>query len=286
MATRSVDGSGVLYHYLQKDLIQSDVFFFQMLIARLVVGLGIWLSPSLYGELPILVPYAVRDPHSRGNRKQNLPDAWGSPNERGYFRDDNSLVKKVPGSLRIRSRLTDVYAGRTIGNGFVASHVWRQLEGEPLRLASRDPLTYSFVPNLVWLPNSVAALTDREGSFAQAYIQALSYKIFRDQEVRPEFRAVVEDAWSRLPVPAGIPEQGLPAPHELNFFEETSQFVERRRRMIADVAAAARDVSAGSPLGRKVISERFTSGLPLVERAAARELADMLDRLAPSSGRE
>ncbi|GMU40671.1 MAG: hypothetical protein AMXMBFR23_15370 [Chloroflexota bacterium] len=280
MALRTVDGSGVLYHFLQKDLIQSDVFFFQMLIARLVVALGIWFPPSLYAELPLLVPYAVRDPHSRGNRKLALPDQWGSPNQQGYFRDDNSLIKKVPASLRIRSRLTDVYAGRAIGTGFVASHVWRQLNGEPTQLASRDPLTYSFVPNLVWLPNSVAALTDREGSFAQAYIQAIAHRTFRHHPVRPEFGEVVEEAWSRLPVPGGIPEQGLPDPDELNYFEATGQFLDRRRRMIGEVAHALRCVAHGGAIDGKIVSGRYTAGLPKVPGPAALELAELLECLS------
>jgi len=280
VATRKVDGSGVLYHFLQKDLIQSDVFFFQMLVARLVVGLGIWFTPSLYRELPFLVPYAVRDPHSRGNQRLGLPDQWGSPNPRGYFRDDNSLIKKVPASLPIRSRLVDVYDRRSIGTGFVASHVWRQLEGDTAQLASRDPRTYSFIPNLVWLPSSVAALTDREGSFAQTYLQAIAHKVFRHQEVAPEFRAMVDDAWSLLPVPTEIPEQGLPAIEELNYFEETPQFVARRHQMIADVAAGLRTVAVGSELKRKVISTRYTEGLPLVRSDVAAELAARLEMLS------
>lgn len=44
-----------------------------------------------------------------------------------------------------------------IGNGFVASHVWRKLTNNGS--ASQHPLTYSFIPNLVWLPTQVAKLT-------------------------------------------------------------------------------------------------------------------------------
>ncbi len=38
---RKVDGEHVLYHYLQKDLRERDVWLFQMLTARLMAELGI-----------------------------------------------------------------------------------------------------------------------------------------------------------------------------------------------------------------------------------------------------
>ena len=44
-APRPLDGSEVLYGYLQHELLRSDVWLFQMLAARLIVGLGIWLEP-------------------------------------------------------------------------------------------------------------------------------------------------------------------------------------------------------------------------------------------------
>ena len=43
-----------------------------------------------------------------------------------------------------------------------------------------DPLAYSFVPNLVWLPSEVAKLTDRQDSFVQRYVQAISTRLYRD----------------------------------------------------------------------------------------------------------
>jgi hypothetical protein len=69
----------LFYQFLQKELYEQDIWLFQMFTSRLVVSLGIWLHPSIYQRIPLLVPYAVRDPHSRGNKKLGLPDAWGSP---------------------------------------------------------------------------------------------------------------------------------------------------------------------------------------------------------------
>jgi hypothetical protein len=35
---REIDGNDVLYHFLQKELLQQDVWLFQMLTARLVTS--------------------------------------------------------------------------------------------------------------------------------------------------------------------------------------------------------------------------------------------------------
>lgn len=169
-----------------------------MLAARLISTLGVWMHPDVYERLPILVPYAVRDPLVRGNKAKGISDSWGAPNDAGYFRDDNSLVKGLPRSLEIDGPSRGPYRGARIGTGFVAAHVWRTLT-DGAGLSARNPATYSFVPNLVWLPGEIAALTDREGSFAQLYVQALAQKVYRHRTVAPRLAPVVEHAWSLLP---------------------------------------------------------------------------------------
>ena len=146
------------------------------------MSLGIWFHPEIYSRLPTSVPFAVRDPLSRGSKAKGLLDEWGAPNAEGYFRDDNTLVKNLPKSLRISSS-SRLYDGRRMRSGFVASHLWRELSAGGL--ASRHPLTYSFVPNVVWLPSEVAKLTDREASFVQSFTQALAQDLSRSPR-RPE----------------------------------------------------------------------------------------------------
>lgn len=273
-----VDGSHVLYHYLQKDLLSSDIWLFQMLASRLIVSLGIWLPPSLYAQLPILVPYAVRDPGCRGDSRKGIVDQWGSPNAGGFFRDDNSLIKSIPRSLTISQSANSLYRGAGVGKGFVASHVWREIRGE-IELAARDPLTYSFVPNVVWLPAQVAKLTDREGSFVQEYLQAISYKIYRKHPVAPPLQGLVDDVWSRLPLSHRIPVQGLPGIEDLNFFDSSNEFVARRRASLAAVRDAADILLQGGRLSRKIISSRFTEGLPSVGVDELTSLSRLLSRL-------
>ena len=264
-ARRTIDGDNVLYHYLQKDLLLTDIWLFQMLLARLIVSLGIWMSPRVYQRMPLLVPFAVRDPGSRGNPEKGLPDEWGAPNSEALFRDDNSLVKNIPKSMEILSQKNAYYARGRIGNGFVAAHVWRQLG--PVTLASRERLTYSFVPNLVWLPTQVSKLSDREGSFVQAYLQAISVKIYRALPLAEPLKPIVEQAWNRIPIPTGIPEQGLPDVAGLNFFEPEASWFERRIKTIRQVADGLALVIPGQAPEVEIFSTRYTAGLPSVDPA-------------------
>jgi hypothetical protein len=204
-------------------------------------------------------PYAVRDSTSRKDAKTGRPEAWGSPNSQGYFRDDNSLIKGVPGALPIESRF-NAYNGVRIGNGFVASHVWRKLTNDGS--AARHPLTNSFIPNLVWLPTQVAKLSDREGSFVQTYLQAISKKVYRSARVSSHQQSVVAEAWDLLPDPSGIPLQGLPRVEDLNFFAYSDDFIMSRLKSIQKVQALIAHTICGEP-GPQV-SKRYNEGLRLM----------------------
>jgi hypothetical protein len=275
---KPLDAHRLFYNYLQKDLLESDVWLFQMLTARLVVALGVWLHPDIYQRLPIGIPYAVRDPLCRPNKAQGREDAWGSPDATGYFRDDNSMVKNFPRSLRIESG-NPLFKGRQIGDGFVAAHLWRRLGKSDVTFASRNPLTYSFVPNIVWLPSEVAALTDREASFVQSFTQAVSMKIFRDLPVSKSAKPIVEQAWKLLPVRDDIPPQGLPSIDSLNYFVPTEKWLNGKISKIRRVADALDAVVKGAPATGFRISKRYDEGLPNVAPDAAAALRDHLLRL-------
>ena len=196
------------------------------------------------------------------------------------MRDDNSLIKSLPNSLMVASSRNSTYRGRVIGTGFVASHVWRTLNPEVSSAsgAAYDPFTYSFVPNLVWLPGSIAGLTDRIDSFAQRYIQALSWKIYRSYPLTSEVDEVVRESWARLPLPAGIPDDALPDLSEVNFFETTPKFVLARRKPVAAVSGALSAVSAGSAVDAHVVSSRYAPTLATIDRQATRALSARLER--------
>lgn len=265
-----LNGHHVLYHYLQKDLLRNDIWLFQMLTARLVASLGIWMHPTLYARYPLLRPFAVRDPLSRGDRGRGIPDQWGSPDKNGLFRDDNSLIKGMPHSLKIEAPKNPQYDGRRVEKGFVASHIWRELSSGTL--ASRNRLTFSFVPNLVWLPAEVSKLTDREGSFAQAYLQALSIHIYREVTVSPSLSGLVDEVWRLLPEPPEIPQEGLPSPSDLAFFMPSERFYKRNLRDLHHVVAALRAARSGRPQSTRVIARRYGEGLSSVSGRSLRKL--------------
>lgn len=237
-------GDSVLYAYLQKELLEEDVWLFQMLTARLVTSLGVWISPDIYQRLPVLLPHVVRDESARG--RKNGVEMWGSPSAAGFFRDDNSLIKELVKSLRISSpRAT--YNGRRIGRagGWVASHVWqRRVDGT---LASREPSTNSFVPNLVWLPRELSLLSDRTG-FVQRYLQAIAHKVYGHIEFAGELDVVVTEAWDALEVPDDLPEQGLPEPATLNFFEADERWISSRYTRLESILDALEAGALGNPI--------------------------------------
>lgn len=265
----------MLYHFLQKDLLRKDIWLFQMFTARLVASLGVWMAPEIYSRYPLLRPYAVRDPLARGSRSMEIADQWGSPNEEGLFRDDNSLIKGMPRALDIHAPDNAQYNGKRIEKGFVASHIWRELSSGGLTVRHR--LTYSFVPNLVWLPVEVSKLTDREGSFVQAYLQALSMHIYRGVQVHPELRDKVEESWSLLPEPVGIPEEGLPARDDLAYFSPKESFYRRNLVDLGRVVAALTAASENRALPGRVVATRYGDGLT---RVAQRTLIGLRDELS------
>lgn len=122
-------------------------------LVKLALRYAIWLPRSVYQRTPWLAPFALRrvrrrtDPNAPGP----IRDLWGFPDSLGRFTDDNSLIK---GTIRGRTVLSSdgPYAKHRLGTGFVCCHVWP--------MTTSDPLLFSFVPNLVWLPSSLAAFSD------------------------------------------------------------------------------------------------------------------------------
>ena len=271
--TKPIEGNDLLYHFFQKTLLDEDAEQFQSLTTRLVVSLGVWLPLEAYRRYPLLVPYAVRDPKCR--KGQGRDDEWGSPNAAGYFRDDNSLVKGIPRSLLVNNPSNRLMHGRKLGNSFVAAHVWRMLiDGSE---APRNPLTYSFLPNLVWLPSQLAKLSDREGSFVQTLLQAISRKIYFNAELSSGLTEFADAAWSLLPERAPL-EVPLPDLAALNFFHFDEAWLQRRLKTLKLVASALGNVAHGISLTEKVISSRYGGGLVKVDTSTAAALGAELSR--------
>ncbi len=270
----TVDGNHILYHFLQKTLLESDAEQFRQLASQLIAALGIWLSPDIYRRYPLLVPYAVRDPTCRGDRLKGIPDEWGAPDNAGLIRDDNSLIKNLPRSLLIANSSNRLLDKRYIGRNFVAAHVWRRLNSGAQ--AARERVTYSFVPNLVWLPSQVSKLSDREESFVQTYLQALSWRIYRDFELCPKLKDLVEPVWKQLSLRSEAHGLELPDPSTLNYFCFEPEWIGRRLKSLRNVIRALEDVSDGGQPRQKTVSTRYMKRLPTVSKESVTQLLSEL----------
>lgn len=238
-------------------------------LRALLLGVGVWLPYSIYRRWPVMLPWAVRDLASRPTGHSQGLDEWGSPNASGYFRDDNSMVKGLVRSLPIHGPECSPYAGRTLGTGFVAAHIWRFTNGVR-QFTTRDPDLYSFLPNIIWLPKALAKRSDQEGGPVQRSLQSLSYELFRNIPVLEQHATMVDHCWSRLDVPTAA---GRPVHHaETNWFIDLPRFSLARARSVDAVRTGIGEVLATGAPARKVISTRYTRGLPLVERERLSEL--------------
>lgn len=273
MAQRRVNGDDLLYRFFA-DLFDEDSALASELPPRMLATMGIWFPRNVYYDWPVLLPWVVRDPHCRGNRKKGIPDSWGSPNPEGFLTDDNSLIKALPKSLSVVTPTPSPLSGRRMGGEFVASHVWRKVRHQ--ELASRLPLLNSFVPNLVWLPSQVSKLTDREGSVVQETLQTMAWQIYRHAPVAPHLKDVVEEAWNLIPPP----ERSVALP-PLNHFETTRRFFSTRENRFRTVLRALHRLERGQDLDEKVVTSRYTEGLPGVPRAERDAMRDYLLRFIP-----
>ncbi|MEV6736619.1 hypothetical protein AB0N14_06555 [Streptomyces sp. NPDC051104] len=205
-------------------------------------------------------------------------ELWSSPDVRGYCLDDNSFIKGTARSLTVTAPTGHPLAGAKMAGGFTAAHIWRDV-GQPV-LASRIPLLYSFIPNLVWLPSEVAKLTDREGQPFQRAAQLLSIALFRNAPVSAHLKPVVEEAWQMIGASAPV----NPTLHRkidsvgVNWFAATPAFFRTRHKRVDEVASALLVIERGAPLTKKVVSSRYTAGLPNVAHRARAELYEWLQR--------
>jgi len=261
---REIKGDDLLYRFFN-EVLPSHPQLFEKIPRLLVVSMGVWFPKSLYQEMPVLLPWVLRDPECRGRKRKGevlVPDQWGSPTKQGHLRDDNSLVKGLPKSLRITSKTKSFIHDRHLGNEFVASHIWREnLSGV---LASRIPILNTFVPNLVWLPSQVAKLSDREGGPIQTALKEISWSLYRRVPLTEEARQIADRSWALLPEPASL-QQVLE--DEVNWFVTTPRFISTRKSKLTSVINALERIAVGAELPQTFEPSRYRIGLPQVARA-------------------
>lgn len=256
---RRIDGGNAIYHYLQKIVMPRDDAFSRELVLRLVVDLSIWLPVELYRAVPVLLPFCVRDSSIRARE-------WGSANPQGYLRDNNSILKMLVSHYAIHSPRFASYHRAARGRGFVASHAWRwvRLDGKR-QMATAHPLTYSFVPNLAWLPAQIARLTDHEGSYAQQVLQAVACALYAGAaEGQPPFLSAV---WAGLKPPEVQVEVD---PALLSTYAVSARSITiRRNNLLREIAAVEQTVSSGVAAERSPRSFRYLASLAQLPREQA-----------------
>jgi len=225
-----MNGENIIYHYIQKTLLEDkeSAEFRDELIERLIIDLSIWFPPDVYNQIPILLPFVVRDASCRSKQKNSTKDEWGTSNEFGFLRDDNSLIKGIIKSFIVDSRRVADYNNNKLANGFVASHIWRKLKKDQDKLASTIEKTNSFIPNIVWLPKQISKLTDREGSYAQNLLKTISYKVYFDTNNLSEFK---KEIWDKLDNPEIVTKRNINI-SELNYFRPPDNWIDKRKKTL------------------------------------------------------
>jgi hypothetical protein len=253
LESRKVDGQNVLYHYFQKNILRSEDEFSKELLKRLLVDLSIWIPVDFYRKLPIILPYVVRDPSCRVKRESG-EDEWGAANANGFLRDDNSLIKGIVHSFKVKSPKISTYDGFRLGTGFIASHIWGKVAmGDRFMISSRHHMFNSFVPNLVWLPVQISKLTDREGSYAQKLLQAISHRIYREITM-PDSISIL---WDTLFCPKELGNFSVDLT-KINYFIVPSDWLKRRINTLALEIAAILSTNEIDNSGlQKVKSRRY-----------------------------
>ena len=192
-----MDADGVFWADLHGQGVSVLADLTPQAVVELALSYSIWLPVDTYASAPWLAPYAVRrlrirtDPRAPGPKR----DLWGLPDEKGCFTDDNSLIKGVVKDLPVSA--DSPYGSRRIGTGLVCCHVWPG--------TTTNPLLFSFVPNLVWLPKSLATYSDAhlEGPPHEAHEALKAVSVRRYREHPPEVgKSRSEAAWQCLPAPA------------------------------------------------------------------------------------
>jgi|688.fasta_scaffold74603_2 hypothetical protein len=148
-----MDANLVLWNELEGRGISSLDQLKESEVVELAMRYAVWIPTQTFEKTPWLAPYALRkgririDARAPGGKR----DLWGFPDENGYFTDDNSLIKSVFQRRSVRPSGSAYGIGR-FKRGLVCCHVWSG--------TTNNPLLFSFIPNLVWLPSSLAPFSD------------------------------------------------------------------------------------------------------------------------------
>ena len=219
-------------------------------LVDLALRFAIWPSVSTYCDTPWFAPFAIRrirvrvEPNAPGVKR----DLWGLPNESGYLTDDNSWIKGLILN-RTLSPETNAYGGSRITRGVVCCHIWSG--------TTTSPLLFSFVPNLVWLPKSLARYSDAHSAAEPHPIHNALKQISLERYGSIVRNRRVESAWKLLEPPT---------PLMLNHIVQTEiaddgkipDLVKKRVKRMIDFLEATLDPNSEMP---QRFSKRYHAGI-------------------------
>ena len=257
-----INGENIVYHIIQKQIIEScdaknppkEIKF---MIEQLLLWGGVWFKPETYQQIPVLLPYAVRDAACRKKDPVTKKDTRGVANDKGFMTDDNTSIKDITESLTIKSNFPEMN-GKSLGKGYVASHCWRLLKNKPEMLASQWERTNSFIPNLLWLPKQLSKLTDREGSYAQRFIQHISGLLYRGIDLQ---EPMLNEIWEELEDPDITPVSEVNL-DQLNYFEYNQRWLSRRKdNLLNELQSILNILNGGKPIVNKINVSKYIPSL-------------------------
>ncbi|MGC9781269.1 MAG: hypothetical protein HZR80_18655 [Candidatus Heimdallarchaeota archaeon] len=166
--------------------------FIKEYYTEIIQHLSIWLEPEFYINLPIILPYSVRERTSSYDRlKKDKKDNWGSANKNGYVIDDNTDIKDFIRRSEVRN--SKYYYKNKPYTGFIACHIWAN--------TTENPKLFSFIPNLVWLPTPIAGLSDKTNSLFSNLLKEISIKMYFRCKMKSEgLRKISYKIWKLLDV--------------------------------------------------------------------------------------
>lgn len=255
----ALDGQNIVYHIIQKKIIQAvDVdnppAEVKFMIEQLLLWGGVWLSPKAFEQIPVLRPYVIRDSSCRN--KDPKKDTWAQSSSKGLMRDDNTSIKSIPKSMPILSPWKEMN-GKTLGNGWVASHVWMSMQTR-VEHACEWERTNSFIPNLVWLPSQLSKLTDRDGSYAQQFLKHISHLLYSKIRIA---NPILSGIWSELKDPGITPVTKF-SPDDLNYFDSDAGWIADKKAKLHQELQSILDILDNPTVDVKAIyNDRYTSTL-------------------------
>jgi hypothetical protein len=257
--TDVVDGQNIVYHIIQKKIIQAvDVdnppAEVKFMIEQLLLWGGVWFRPKAYEQIPVLRPYAIRNSSCRN--KDPEKDTWAQANSKGLMKDDNSSIKDLPKSLPIISEWKEIN-GKKLGKSWVASHVWMSMQTRDDHACEWER-TNSFIPNLVWLPSQLSKLTDRDGSYAQQFLKHISYQLYSKIRIA---NPMISGIWSELKDPGITPESKFSL-DDLNYFDSDAEWIDdKKAKLNQELQSILAILDNPSASVKTIYNDRYTSTL-------------------------